>query len=186
MTSVCYVMALVLIFVTGAVIGSFFDGFHTHSATTFYHRPVLLQMAWWTLPLFGLAALGISTTHVRMDRVLGRPARPLSPVVTAFGIAYFGGFYFASAFLPVSSPGKLLLLLLGWVALWLLLDRTWQGVLLAVLTAIAGCAVEMTLVQLGAFGYRHPDLGGVPYWLPALYLIASLTVGNLGRQVLTQ
>ncbi len=47
------------------------------------------------------------------------------------------------------------------------------------MTAITGTLIEMILVAAGAFTYLHPDVFGVPYWLPYIYAIASLAVGDL-------
>jgi hypothetical protein len=43
----------------------------------------------------------------------------------------------------------------------------------------------MILVAAGAFTYLHPDVFGVPYWLPCIYAIASLAVGDLGRSLIS-
>jgi hypothetical protein len=89
-----------------------------------------------------------------------------------------------TAFVPLKSGSSLDLLIAGsTILVWLLLDRTWQGVVLAILTAIVGTLVEITLVRLGAFWYLPPKdaLFGVGSWLPWLYFSASVAVGNLGR-----
>jgi hypothetical protein len=39
----------------------------------------------------------------------------------------------------------------------------------ALIAAIAGPAVEATLVAIGAFEYTQPDFLGIPVWLPALW-----------------
>jgi hypothetical protein len=175
---------LARLFAFGAVIGPVLDGFHTHSGTTFYPRPVVLRMAWWVPLLFGAAAVAIGLSHVRLDRLLRRPRPALSGPGVALGILGFAGFYFLSAFLPAASVAKLALLAAGYAVLFLQWDRTWQGLVLAVLTALSGCAVEFALSRAGAFGYLRPDVVGLPLWLPALYLLASLCVGNLGRKLL--
>jgi hypothetical protein len=175
---------LALLFACGAVLGSIFDGFHTFGGATAYPSPVLLRMAWWTPLLFGAAGLGIGLSHADLDRRLRRPPRPLSDRAVAGGLVYFGLFYFMSGFLPTANSARLALLALGFLVLWLLLDRSWQGLALAAMTAVIGCSVEVMLTGAGAFQHLRPDLLGIPAWLPALYMLASLAVGNLGRRLL--
>lgn len=175
--------AVLQVLCLGALLGSFFDSFHTHSGATAYARPWVLGMAWWTPLLFGAAALGIGLTHARLDPLLRRRTRPLTPGAVAAGLAYFGGFYYLSGFLPAENLTKLALLVLGWMVLFVTLDRTWQGAALALLTALCGCLVEMLLTGVGVFAHLRADLWGIPLWLPGLYLLASLAIGNLGRLV---
>ena len=171
-------------FLWGALLGSFFDGFHTHGGMTSYPRPWFWMMAWWTPLVFGLAALSIAVSHVLLDRELRRPSRSLSTFAVLGGLGYFGGFYYLSGFLRVGNPEKLALLIMGWAALYAVLDRTWQGAVLALSTAAVGCTVEILLTGAGAFTHLRADRWGIPMWLPALYLLASLALGNLGRFML--
>jgi hypothetical protein len=83
----------------------------------------------------------------------------------------------------------------GWAILWLFLPHLsqllaigregWQNMLLSSVTAITGTRIEMILVAAGAFSYLHPDIPGVPYWLPCIYACASLAVGDLGRSLMS-
>ena len=69
------------------------------------------------------------------------------------------------------------------MAAWLRCDRTGLGLVLAVLTAIIGTAVETLLVAVGGFRYLAPSLGLVAVWLPALYCCAAVGVGTLGKRL---
>jgi insulin-induced protein len=173
-----------LLFLIGAVLGSFYDGFHTYSNTTYYPNPWILKMAWWVPLNFGLAILAVADSHVSLDRTLKRKGRGLSWAAVLSGLALFGVLYFTSGFLPRPSAEKAVILWLGAVFLWILFDRTWQGVLLGILTGVVGSLVEITMTSLGLFFYVRPDFHGIPCWLPALYFGASVTVGNLGRKLL--
>jgi len=175
---------LALLFLVGATVGPVLDGFHTHSGTLAYPDPWIYRMAFWVPLLFGTAVMQIATSHVQMDAFLKRPGRLLSWVSVLVGIATFVAAYFLSGFWQVDS--LILSGVLGAIAIgiWFGFDRTWQGVLLAILTAIIGTAFESFLIRLGAFYYLAPDFVGVPYWLFFLYLSASVTVGNLGRKIL--
>ncbi len=64
---------------------------------------------------------------------------------------------------------------------WVMAGRSWQNLVLSIVTAITGTLVEMVLVAAGAFSYVHPGMLGVPYWLPCIYMCASLAVGDVGR-----
>jgi hypothetical protein len=46
---------------------------------------------------------------------------------------------------------------------------------------LTGTVVEMILVAHGLYSFVHPDILGVPYWLPGIYTVAALAVGDLGR-----
>ena len=170
-----------ILFITGALLGSFFDGFHTHSGTTFYSHPWILKMAWWVPLLFGSATLAIGDSHARFDSLLGRNKEIPSWTAVFVGLIIFGMIYCASGFLPQSL--KFFFTLGGALFLWLLFDRTWQGIMLGVGTGLAGSLVEITLIHFDYFHYTNPDHWGIPDWLPLLYFGASVSVGNLGRKV---
>lgn len=85
----------------------------------------------------------------------------------------------------LDSIAKAGLLILIYLNFWLLAGRSWQNLLLSLVTAITGTLIEMTLVAAGAFSYVHPDILGVPLWLPCIYACASLAVGDLGRSLVS-
>jgi len=173
-----------LLFLFGATVLTTMDGFHTHSGATSYPDPVVVKMAWWVPLLFGsTAALG-GVSFVLLHRALRAPARALSSTDIAVGLAAFGGLYFASGYLPASNAVIAGLLLAGALALWRWLDRTWQGVVLGIGTAFAGCSTEIFLTSIGAFSHLRADFLGIPVWLPALYLASTPAVGHFARKVL--
>jgi hypothetical protein len=70
---------------------------------------------------------------------------------------------------------------------WLIFDKTPQGFGMAALTAVCGPAVEMLLINvLGLYHYSHPEVLGVPTWIPWVYFCGGPAVGNLGRRVWSQ
>ena len=167
----------------GATVGTGLDAIHVHTATTAYAQPVFFGQAWWVPPLFASAGLAIGLGRPLVERLLGLR----HPVPTAAAVA--GGmalFVIAYATSGLVGGGPLLrsLLLAGlFVVAWLLWDRTVLGLVLAVLTAAIGTAVEITLVRTGTFVYREPSLAGVTVWLPWLYGCAAVGVGNLGKRL---
>ena len=57
--------------------------------------------------------------------------------------------------------------------------------ILMIATAVVATFVEIVLVAYDVFSY-HPDfqhLLGVPIWIPLLYALASIFVGNLARKL---
>ena len=58
------------------------------------------------------------------------------------------------------------------------------GMFMAVLTAVAGPATEVFLInKLGLYHYSHATWAGIPTWIPSVYFCGSPAVGNLGRKV---
>ncbi len=104
-------------------------------------------------------------------RVRGRSA------FVAFGALYcFSGFYHGA------NAWKLLVLSIGAVTLWAVLDGTWQGAACALGAALAGPSVEIFLTHVGAFAHLQPNFLGIPIWLPALY--ACAVPGHGARRLL--
>jgi peptidoglycan/LPS O-acetylase OafA/YrhL len=70
------------------------------------------------------------------------------------------------------------------VAIWWAFDATPQGLAMACLTAVAGPAVEVALINgLHLYAYTHPAVLGVPTWIAWVYFAGGPAVGNLGRRV---
>lgn len=178
-------LRLAVLFLVGAPVFCVLDGFHTFSGTTEYTDPWLLRMAWWTPVLFGSVVAGggaiYAIGHLRMR---GPSELPSWPALGA-ALSCFGALYFATGFWKAESPIKLAAVMLGAALMWAIADRSWQGAVLCIVSAVGGCAVEITLVSLGAFRYLEPDVLGVPWWLPGLYVAAGPAVGQLGRRVLS-
>lgn len=174
---------VLVLFLTGFVLGSIYDGFHTHSGTTYYPVPWLFQMAWWTPFLFGAASLLIGIAHIRFEAYsnpfLGSPT--WGRVV--LGFFAFGVLYFASGYFKVSTMLKFTTLGIGSLLIWYYFDRTRKGFSLNIAIATVGCLMEILLGFFNKFHYVHPDFLGIPFWLPFLYIGGSVTVGNLARKL---
>lgn len=89
--------------------------------------------------------------------------------------------------LPLSGgvPALDALLAAAAVATWAAFDATPQGGFMALLTAVAGPAVEVVLINgLHLYSYSHPDTPvGIPLWIAYVYACGGPAVGNLGRRV---
>lgn len=175
---------VLVLFAFGAVVITFFDGFHTHSGTTRYATVVAFQMAWWAPLLFG-ASVGLGGPLFAVGyRSLGGTRAP--PPWLALGAAFvsFGALYYFSGFFHGANATKLGVLSFAALVLWGVLDRTWQGAACALGAALSGPAVEVALVHLGAFAHLQPDALGIPMWLPALYACAAPVLGHASRRFL--
>ena len=173
--------ALLWLFLVGATLGTALDAFHVFSGVERYASPALLGVAWWVPLLFGGAAVAIGYSHPLLDPLLQH--RRFQPLVSSLlRLAWLPVAYLISASF-FDTLTKTLLIILVYFNFWLLAGHDWQNLLFSLVTAITGTLIEMILVAAGAFAYLHPDMLGVPYWLPALYACASLAVGDLGRSL---
>ncbi len=171
------------LFLLGACAGTALDSLHVYAHVERYPMPVLLGEAWWVPLLFGLATVAIGCSHPAVDPLLGH-IRPPQRMLTSIGeLAWLVLAYLISAS-DLASIARLGLLVIIYFNFWLLSGRKWQNLLLSLVTAITGTLIEMVLVAAGIFSYLHPDMMGVPAWLPLLYACASLAVGDLGRTLI--
>lgn len=169
------------LFLTGATLGTVLDAFHVFSGVERYASPALLGVAWWVPLLFGSAAVVIGYSHPLLDPLLHH-RRFRSLFSSLLGLIWLLVVYlFSASFFDTLT--KTLLIALVYCNFWLLAGSDWQNLLFSVVTAITGTLIEMILVAAGAFTYLHPDILGVPYWLPGIYACASLAVGDLGRSL---
>ncbi len=168
----------------GATIGTGLDAIHVHTGTTAYAQPVLFGQAWWVPPLFASAALAIGLGRPLVERMLGVHGSRADRLGDGRGHGRSSSWPMRRA---VSSAVVRLRARSCWprcsCSRWLLWDRTGLGLVLAVLTAIVGTLVEITLVRTGTFLYREPSLAGVAVWLPWLYGCAAVGVGNFGKRL---
>ncbi len=172
---------LLWLFIPGALPGTALDAFHVLSGVERYASPTLLGVAWWVPLLFGGAAVVIGYSHPMLDPLMHhRRFRPLFSSV--LGLAWLPLVYLISASF-FDTLTKTLLIVLVYCNFWLLTGSDWQNLVFSLVTAITGTLLEMILVAAGAFAYLHPDLLGVPYWLPGIYACASQALGDLGRSL---
>lgn len=175
--------AILWLFLLGAIVGTALDAYHVHSHIERYPVPVLFGVAWWVPLLFGTAVVAIGCTHPLVDPLLGQRRQPRRLLLSMGELFWLILAYLVSATV-LNSFAKVGLLVVIYLNFWVLTGRGWQNLLLSIVTAITGTLVEMTLVAAGSFSYLHPDLIGVPYWLPFLYACASLAIGNVGRSLI--
>lgn len=167
------------LFAIGGAAGTLLDGISTWQGIAFYSDPFLFKTAWWVPFLFGSATLLIGWSHARIHPLKERRAFRFNVglifLLTACGCAFL---------LNILSGIQAVLLAILYSLNWRITDKTIRGAGLASLTALAGCAVEVLLGKLGHYHYTRPDIFGIPYWLPFLYLHFSAAAGWLGRLLL--
>jgi len=175
--------SILWLFLLGATLGTTLDAFHVYSGVERYPAPLLVGVAWWVPLLFGAAAVAIGHSHAMIDPLLHHRRLPQRLLLSIGELAWVVLAYLVSASI-LDAIAKVGLLIVIYLNFWLLAGRSWQNLLLSVVTAITGTLIEMILVAAGAFFYLHPDMLGVPYWLPCMYACASLAVGDLGRSLI--
>ncbi|MBK7863584.1 MAG: hypothetical protein IPJ65_34260 [Archangiaceae bacterium] len=175
-----HLRAALILTALGATLGPLLDGLHTYSGATWYADPQWLKSVWWCPPLFAFAGLSIGLPRVLIDQRLDGKVLPITGRALAWkmGLFFFG--YALSGFLPAPWWVKLIILTVLFVAALFPLDT--RGALLgAAGAAFGGWLVEWQLTSRGLFFHRDTQLWGVAGWLPALYALAAVAVGALGR-----
>eukprot|EP00850_Spirogloea_muscicola_P009641 SM000054S18127 [mRNA] locus=s54:753473:755547:+ [translate_table: standard] len=162
-----------------------------------------LETCWWVPLLFGVAAVILGLSHPLLDRTrmlegfrtldfmfASSPMGGKAPswLFVNAGISSFTWQYALSGVLAEASggsdPSLGACLFLFAVAQWATYDHTKGGLLMAILCAIGGPSLEIVLINVGGlYSYTHPDILGIPLWIPWVYFAGAPAVGNLGRRV---
>jgi len=137
----------------------------------------------------------VSSTSDLINACPGKPAFGFKPgwvavnvCIGVFSFQYLVSGILASPQSPLVDgflPYHLIdLVLCVWALLmWRVFDGTAQGFFMASLTAVAGPAAEILLINFGhLYAYSHSDLFGIPTWIPWVYFCGGPAVGNLSRQ----
>lgn len=176
-----------IFFVLGLTVGTLLDAYHVYNFTAEYTNTAkipILEVAWYVPIEFGAGGMAVGLLRPELDEELRRKRSDLAILVVSLGLASLMVAWAVSGLLTrVNIPNGVTTLLLTVIAIatWLFFDRTYQGVMAALITAAAGVGVEAMIVRTGTYRYLHPDFIGVPAWLPSLYLTACVAGGNLGR-----
>lgn len=187
----------------GLVMGTFFDAFHVFTGTAEYRRVwkfPALDVAWYVPVEFTIAGIVVGMVRPVLDERFGGPNGRLTCTKAAAGILFLALAWGGSGVLthlcwppssgldgsPIPLVNPNLFYLIGLLAVgaaaWYQFDRTFEGIVVAQLTAAIGVSLELYLIHVdGSYRYLHADFHGVPSWLPALYVIACGSIGNFGR-----
>jgi hypothetical protein len=173
--------------VLGLIVGTLLDAYHVYNGTAEYMNTVkipVLDVAWYVPLVFAAGGLAVGLLRPELDEELQRKRSDLALRVVLLGlgslvIAWAGSGLLTREGVP-NSEITLVLTMMA-IATWAFFDRTYQGVMAALITAAAGVGVEAMIVRTGTYRYIQADFIGVPAWLPSLYLTACVAGGNAGR-----
>lgn len=179
-------LKIVMVFILGAIWGSIGDYYHSVTATAGYHNPDFLGLAWWVPLLFGSATILITFALLSTDHFFRKKERKPSLGKVLLGLVAFEGLYLLSGYLPGPSQTKVLILYVLAVIFVVILDTSVYAFVLSLIIAGCGTFAESTIVSMGNFYYSHPNWNGVPYWLPSLYMVASVAIGNMARYLFNE
>jgi len=171
----------------GAIFGTLGDVGHVWTGAISFDHPSIWGIGWWVPPQYAAAVVAIAFSHTFLDGPLGReqrfahtPPRLIAGIAATYAVWMSTGLLDFHPWLVAGTLAPVALLV------WWFFDRTWQGLLLGLATAIVGVSIELLLVSAGVFNYTHPDTLAVGVSFGCVYLPASVAVGNLGRWALAR
>ena len=156
----------------------------------------LLETMWWVPIAFGGAGLILGVAHPLLDRRWdGGPRAPPGWTSALVNTASFVATYELSGVLAQAAAARGgahdylsvdLPLLACAVAIYATFERPQRGGLfMMTLLAIIGPLVEILLINgPHLYAYTHPDVAGIPTWIPWVYAAGGPANGALGRQIL--
>jgi hypothetical protein len=167
-------------FVLGAAVGTLLDGIHVYGDVESYSAPGFGEWAWFVPLEFGLAGLAAGVAIPAIERTAG-PALPprFDPAVRVGELALFTAAYLATALFDGDGAWWLAAALTALVLVRLALVPVPGDWAYALAGAVLGPAAEIAILQTGAFEYAHPDVAGLPIWLPALWANGGLLIRRL-------
>ena len=175
-------MRWLVLALVGAAICTVGDHLHATHGVLWYPHPVLWDQAWWVPLLFACASLAAVAGATPVRRLFGArvTAPPTVREIAGDGLAFMIAYAYTS-FAPADRPNVTLALLAAWWLARVVRGRATWLIAYSLVMAVAGSAFEGTWSALGFFYYRHPDVAGVPRWLPGIYLHVALVAGPLER-----
>jgi hypothetical protein len=167
-------------FLLGAALGTLLDGIHVYGDVESYENPAFGRWAWFVPLEFGLAGLAAGLAVPLIERIAGPPAPPRFDMARrAVETALFATAYAATAVLDGSGALWLAAGLSALLGVRLVVAAVPGDWAYALAGAVLGPAAEIAILQTGAFEYAHPDVAGIPIWLPALWANGGLLIRRL-------
>jgi len=171
---------LAVCFLLGAAYGTLLDGIHLYGDAESYRDPVFGRWAWFVPIEFGFAGLAAGLAVPVIERRFGPPEPPRFGIARRVGeTALFTAAYVATALFDGDGAPWLAAGLLALLALRLVVAPVRGDWAYAAAAAVLGPAAEIAILQTGAFDYAHPDVAGIPIWLPALWANGGLLIRRL-------
>jgi hypothetical protein len=164
-------------FALGAILGTLLDGIHAYGDVLSYPHPAFGRWAWFVPLEFGLLGALACVVVPLLEQRRANAAPPSVPAALA-ELALFTCLYLATALLD-GDAAPFLAAGLGALAVARLALGCGGDLPYVLLAAVLGPAGEAILSAAGAFSYAHPDLIGIPLWLPALWANAGFLIRRL-------
>ncbi len=169
----------------GGLVALPLDALHVVTGVLTYRNPMLGLQDWWAVPLFVGAGLALGLGHRHAALPLSRrQTLPASSLAAAMAGLLSLVFCYASSGFLQSWPLLALFIycVIFTVAVFLVDPRARPTLLVhAVGAGLIGPAVEIFISSTGAFTYGHPDVFGVAYWLPGIYINAAMGAHFMDR-----
>jgi hypothetical protein len=169
--------AYLLLFVSGAIIGTAYDFIHLIFSVTAYAHPYFWGQTIWTFPEFGMVGV------VGFAGVMALKSHLSAPGVSGKRVLLDAVFLLVAYLTTGILNGRDLLVVLILAAISAIrLILLWRRgafrleLIVSVLICVLGPIVEIALVQVGFFHYQLSDL--IPPWLPLLYFISGPLIVN--------
>lgn len=169
------------------------DALHVVTGAITYRSPDLGLQAFWAVPLFMGAGLGMGFGHRFIAtpltrRFCGHPADGMPRSTSwgaAAGLVALVTVYAASGPLRAHPEAALALFIAMWAAIVWRVHPDARATLLvhSLSTAIIGPLVEIGISSTGAFSHASHELFGVALWLPGIYLNAAAASHLLDRRL---
>lgn len=182
---------------SSAILGPLLDNYYSQLHVLSYKNPIKLHLLFgripinvttapFTPPLFILAGCIIAIGVLWINDEYVPKAEEVSVPRALASIASFSAIYYLSACLPCTAlavaTGPILVFFSA--LQWYVLDGYAGGLIMGLLTAIAGPAIEMALINLGhLYSYSQPEFGGIPLFVIPVYFAGGSAVGNLALAV---
>ena len=161
----------------GAVVCVAGDHLHATHDVLVYTPSSSWGQAWWVWPEFFVGTLAAVSTGGRLAR--GAATRTSKRRLLA-DLIFFCGAYAYTSFAAWDRPNVTTFVLVGAFVVRVLGEgRPRWLVWHALQLAVVGPMCEAALSWAGTFHYVHPDVLGVPRWLPGIYLAAGLASGEM-------
>ncbi len=172
--------ALATCFAIGAVVGTALDGIHLLGDVLTYETQAFGEWAWFVPIEFGLAGVAAGIAIPAVERAAGPAAfPPLSLARRVAELLLFAGAYGATALWDGDGAQWVTAGLLLLVAVRLAVAPIRGDWVYALSAAVLGPLAEIAILGTGAFDYAHPDVAGIPMWLPALWANGGLLIRRL-------
>jgi hypothetical protein len=172
----------VVLALVGSAICTVGDHLHATHGVLVYPRPDFWEQAWWVPLLFAAASIVTVAGAGPLRQLLGGRHReapaPTARQLAGDGIAFVAAYVYTS-FAPADRPNVTLAVLVAFWAARVVRGAPAWLIVYSLILGVAGSAFEGTWSALGFFHYVHPDVAGVPRWLPGIYLHVGVAAGSL-------